>query len=264
MLFLEERNTDQHTSIIFLHGGAGSHVEWKVVAKQESLASYHLILVDLPGHSGSEELKSYTLEAAADETEKMIREHARGGKAHVVGFSFGGFVALKLAPRHPDGVLSLFSTGAYPYTGMFKWAMSRPRLVWFLENIEIPGLTAMMFRKQGIDNEEWIAETEKNASWDRFKVMVQELSNFCMDDVRAVAESGVRTLVIAGGKMDQVDAIAGMGLVLKESAKTGVENKAVVVREGYHPWHIQLPVLFAAGVQAWVSGSELPKDFEQL
>ncbi|RBQ79209.1 hypothetical protein FVER53590_11155 [Fusarium verticillioides] len=267
LLYFEERNNDQNESIIFLHGGGGSHVEWKSVAPQQSLSSYHLILVDLPMHSGSWDIgRPLTLASAADEVFKVIQKHAHGGKAHVVGLSLGGFIALTLTYRHPDIVLSTFSTGAYPYRGMFKWFMEHPMAMSIANCIQnIPGVLEASFRRQGIDYEEWLAEGKKNHSPERSKAMNKELSAFSMDDVKAVADSGVRTCVIAGGKMDQVDPVRDMGVILREGGeKKGVKNEAVVVRDAYHPWHLQLPELFAAGIADWVQEKELPKEFEVL
>lgn len=267
LLYFEERNNDQNESIIFLHGGGGSHVEWKSVAPQQSLSSYHLILVDLPMHSGSWDIgRPLTLASAADEVFKVIQKHAHGGKAHVVGLSLGGFIALTLTYRHPDIVLSTFSTGAYPYRGMFKWFMEHPMAMSIVNCIQnIPGVLEASFRRQGIDYEEWLAEGKKNHSPERSKAMNKELSAFSMDDVKAVADSGVRTCVIAGGKMDQVDPVRDMGVILREGGeKKGVKNEAVVVRDAYHPWHLQLPELFAAGIADWVQEKELPKEFEVL
>ncbi|KAF5660055.1 AB hydrolase superfamily yvaM [Fusarium heterosporum] len=266
MLYFEERNKDQNESLIFLHGGGGSHVEWKLVAAQQSLASYHLILVDLPMHSGSWDIAPCSLEKAAEEVSKVIRLHAHQGKAHIVGFSLGAFVALVLTSRNPDSVLSTFATGGYPYKGLYKWVMQRPTVMSILNSIQnIPGLTEMSLQKQGIDYEEWMAECKKNKSPERSRDMARELSDFGLEHVKAVADSGVRTCVISGGKMDQTDAVQEMGVMLQEGGqKKGVDNKAFVVRNAYHPWHLQLPELFASGVDAWVRGQELPVEFESL
>ncbi|ESU08608.1 hypothetical protein FGSG_04488 [Fusarium graminearum PH-1] len=243
-LYYKECNKDQNESIIFLHGGGGSHIEWKQVANQSSMDSYHLILVDLPMHSASRDIKPLTIDTAADEVQEVIRNHAHGGKAHVVGFSLGGFIALVLTSRHPNAVLSTFVTGANPYRGLFKWVMQRPTAMWIVNKIQnIPGLTEMALKRQGIDYEEWMAETEKNKSPERDDAMRREVR----------------------GKMDQVEAVKEMGVVLREGGhEKGVENEAVVVTDAYHPWHLQLPELFAAGISAWVGNKELPKEFERL
>ncbi|KAG4254480.1 hypothetical protein FPRO04_11438 [Fusarium proliferatum] len=267
LLYFEERNPDQKESIVFLHSGGGSHIEWKLVAPQQSLSSYHLILVDLPMHSGSWDIgRPLTLATAADEVCKVIRKHAHGGKAHVVGLSLGGFIALVLTSRHPDVVLSTFSTGAYPYRGLFKWFFEHPMAMSIVNCIQsIPGVLEASLRRQGIDYEEWVAEGKKNHSPERSKAMNKELSAFSMEDVKAVADSGVRTCVISGGKMDQIDPARDMGVILRQGGeKTGVKNEAVVVRDAYHPWHLQLPELFASGIAAWVQEKELPKEFEIL
>ncbi|KAM0353032.1 hypothetical protein ACHAPU_001918 [Fusarium lateritium] len=266
LLYFEERNKDQNESLIFLHGGGGSHKEWKLVAAQQSLASYHLVLVDLPMHSGSWDIGPFSLERASEEVSKVIQRHAHQGKAHIIGFSLGAFVALVLTARNPDVVLSNFATGGYPYKGLYKWVMARPTVMSIVNSIQnIPGLTEMALQKQGIDYEEFLAETKKNKSPERSRDVARELSAFSLEHVRAVADSGVRTCVISGGKMDQTDAVQEMGVVLKEGGqKKGVGNKAVVVRNAYHPWHLQLPELFASGVDAWVQGQELPVEFESL
>ncbi|KAL6915628.1 hypothetical protein FSST1_007123 [Fusarium sambucinum] len=265
-LYCKECNKDQNESIIFLHGGGGSHIEWKHITSQPAMTSYHLILVDLPMHSESRDIKPFTLEMAADKVREIICDHAHREKAHVVGFSLGGFVALVLTSRHPDIVLSTFATGAYPYRGLFKWVMERPIAMWIVGKVQnIPGLTERALQRQGIDYEEWMTEQEKNKSPERDEAVRRELIEFNMEDVKAVGDSGVRTCVVAGGKMDQVEAIKEMGVVLrKRGDEKGVENDAVVVRDAYHPWHLQLPKLFATGVTAWVGNQELPKEFERL
>lgn len=117
-----------------------------------------------------------------------------------MGFSLGGFVSLILAARHADAVLSTFASDAYPYRGVFRWAMARSRVMWCLNGIEnIPGLAGWTMRMQGIDGEEWLAEMKKNRSWERSKDIMRELSGFEMERVREVGESGVRTCVVAGG-----------------------------------------------------------------
>ena len=265
MLYFEEANVEQHESIIFLHGGSGSHREWKKVAGQESLASYHHILVDLPGHSGSKHIQFTSLKSTADELRKVILDRAHGGKAHVVGFSLGGFAALVLTSTWPDVILSTFVSGAFPYKGVFKWVMKRPRLMGLINSVEnLAVVRAVALRMQGIDGEDWGAEKDKDNNLDG-NIITQELGNFSMDDAYAISESGIRTCVIAGGKVDQVEAVKEMATVLREGGKKrGIQNEGAVVRDAYHPWHLQLPVLFAAGIEAWVQGKDLPKEFEIL
>lgn len=130
--------------------------------------------------------------------------------------------------------------------------MAHPRVIWLLNCFEsLRGVSEMSLRIQGSHNDEWLAETKMNRSWDIKKAGHKVLDDFGMDTLRTIATSGVRTCVIAGGKMDQVDAVQEMGLVLKEEGKKhGVTNEAVVVRKAYYPWHLQLPALSARGIVA--------------
>jgi hypothetical protein len=72
-----------------------------------------------------------------------------------------------------------------------------------------------------------------------------------------------RTLVIAGtasggGKFP--DSIEDTRFVVGELKSTNGENRGVEVREGSHPWVLQVPELCAKIVNAWIEGRELPSE----
>ena len=71
----------------------------------------------------------------------------------------------------------------------------------------------------------------------------------------------VRTLVVAGGKMDAVEATRAQGRAMRESR---AESRAVVVRKAGYGWSLQFPELFAQGLLAWSQKHDLPADFEEL
>ncbi|MFF1910291.1 alpha/beta fold hydrolase [Streptomyces sp. NPDC058239] len=61
---------------------------------------------DAPGYAASADPdRAPGLDGYADTAAALIRE--RGGRAHVLGVSWGGVIALRLAVRHPDLVASL-------------------------------------------------------------------------------------------------------------------------------------------------------------
>jgi pimeloyl-ACP methyl ester carboxylesterase len=129
-LYFLSINSEASETIIFLHGICSSHVEFLQVASH--LTGYHLLLVDLPSHSGSRDIKPFRLTSTVEHVAALIRRHAHGGRAHVVGLSLGGFIGLRLATEVPDVVSSLWVTGATPFTDWQIWFCQHPRLLYIV------------------------------------------------------------------------------------------------------------------------------------
>jgi pimeloyl-ACP methyl ester carboxylesterase len=94
------------TPIVFLHGGGMTSVSWAPYAK--ALSSREMYAVDIMGDAGrSEPTARITcatdMAAWLDETLAGLRIE----RAHLVGHSLGGFVALSTAVYRPDRVSSL-------------------------------------------------------------------------------------------------------------------------------------------------------------
>jgi pimeloyl-[acyl-carrier protein] methyl ester esterase len=71
-----------------------------------ALAAGHRVhVVDLPGHGRSPPVTPFTLDRVADAVRAVV--HGVGRPATVLGWSFGGQVALALARNHPDSVARL-------------------------------------------------------------------------------------------------------------------------------------------------------------
>ena len=106
MIDYEETAFNGNDSILFLHGlGASRWMWWQ---QENAFPDYQVILADLPGHGKS---ISTPWKGLADTTD-LIAEHVmKNRKIHVVGISLGGHVALELAKRYPEKVLSLFISG---------------------------------------------------------------------------------------------------------------------------------------------------------
>jgi len=93
--------------IVFIHGFGGDLNNWQF--NQEALAEGHATYaVDLPGHGGSsKDLSSGHVHIGALAGAVIDFLDAKNvGKAHLVGHSLGGAVALDLALNHPERVAS--------------------------------------------------------------------------------------------------------------------------------------------------------------
>jgi pimeloyl-ACP methyl ester carboxylesterase len=96
-------------AIVFLHGSVLARQSWgPQVARLRD--AYRCVTVDLPGH-GSLAAVPFTLDGAADIAIEAIDE-AAGGRAVLVGFSLGGYVAMAVAGRSPERVRGLVLAGA--------------------------------------------------------------------------------------------------------------------------------------------------------
>lgn len=102
-LYYEEHGTGE--PLILLHGGFGSLEHFDGV--REALgANRRLVLVDLQGHGRTPEVdRPLKIETLADDVAGLISQ--LGGTADVLGYSFGGEVALRLGLQHPERVRNL-------------------------------------------------------------------------------------------------------------------------------------------------------------
>ncbi|MEM7026485.1 MAG: acetoin dehydrogenase dihydrolipoyllysine-residue acetyltransferase subunit, partial [Pseudomonadota bacterium] len=93
--------------VVFVHGFGGDLNSWQF--NQEALAEGHATYaIDLPGHGGStKDLGEGHIHVGALASAVVDFMDAKGiGKAHLVGHSLGGAVALDLALNHADRVAS--------------------------------------------------------------------------------------------------------------------------------------------------------------
>ena len=105
----------QGTPVILVHGLACDHVaNWMLPRVFQKLARrYRVIALDNRGHGKSDkpyDPAKYGLELVDDIVRLM--DHLGIAKAHVVGYSLGGFITLKLVLRHPERLLSAAPCGA--------------------------------------------------------------------------------------------------------------------------------------------------------
>ncbi len=99
----------QGVPVILLHGFAvNADLNWRrPEIAQMILEKYRVITMDLRGHglSGKPHVKE---KYGAEVYEDVIRlmDHLKIKKAHVMGYSLGGFTALKLASKYPDRLIT--------------------------------------------------------------------------------------------------------------------------------------------------------------
>ena len=100
--------------VVLIHGlYANAQMNWRGPGIIKALArNYQVIALDVLGHGGSGKPKdeeAYGVGMAED----VIRllDHLKIQKAHLVGYSMGGMITMKLLTRHPDRVRSAILGG---------------------------------------------------------------------------------------------------------------------------------------------------------
>jgi pimeloyl-ACP methyl ester carboxylesterase len=103
-LYYEEHGSGE--PLVLLHGGLGATELWAPVLPALA-AGRRVIAVDLQGHGRTADVdRPFRAETMADDVAALI-EHLGIGQADVMGYSLGGFVALRTAIQHPQRVRRL-------------------------------------------------------------------------------------------------------------------------------------------------------------
>jgi pimeloyl-ACP methyl ester carboxylesterase len=95
--------------VVLIHGlDSSARINWEMPGTIDVLAKDHqVIALDLPGYGQSDkpiDPQAYGLQWVEDVI--LLMDHLKIKQAHIVGYSMGGMVALKLIAEYPDRVLS--------------------------------------------------------------------------------------------------------------------------------------------------------------
>ncbi|PIE45603.1 MAG: alpha/beta hydrolase [Gammaproteobacteria bacterium] len=104
MIYYQSYGDNNNKTLVLLHSGGMAGIEWQ--PQIEMLAKHFRLLVpDLPGHGKSivPEGKTLSISMMAESVVELLK-HERVDKAHLLGSSMGGAVALWMALKFPDVV----------------------------------------------------------------------------------------------------------------------------------------------------------------
>ncbi len=99
-----EMNREASQTIVMIHGMFTNVSVFYFNIAPELAKHYHVVMYDLRSHGMSERVDSgYNLEAMAEDLDALI-DVLDLGRVHLVGYSYGGLIALKAAMMFPEKI----------------------------------------------------------------------------------------------------------------------------------------------------------------
>lgn len=180
--------------VVILHGAAGcTQMETELLARRLS-SSYRVFALDFAGHGESDPLEDlhFAPSLFIDNVEALF-DHLSLEKAHLFGFSLGGFIALAFAHRNPQRVQRL--------------AIHAVNLIWDqrLVDLMLTRLDQDQIKQRSAELVQYLSDMHGEENWvtlfERMKTYTNEIRGH-FDDFAGVEKTPVPTLVSAVDKDD--------------------------------------------------------------
>lgn len=113
------------TPLVLLHSSMSNKIQWSKLSEQ-LMTEFRIIAIDLYGYGESEfpcSPEQFSLAEEAARTARVIKQHLGDERFHLIGHSYGGATALRMAHENPSRILSL---GLYEPVAFFLLDQSEP------------------------------------------------------------------------------------------------------------------------------------------
>ena len=251
-LAYQEVGDPSKPTIVFLHGGglAGWMWDQQIAILSES---YHCLVPDLPEHGASMAMKPFTMRYAAELVSTHIKEKALNGRAHIVGLSLGGQVALDMLSYCPEVIDHMIISGTLvrPMKGYGKWLspmvkVSAPLVSkrWFAR------LQAKQLAVPETYFERYFSTTK---DFDAQSLEHVLRANNTFELPLSFRSSGESLLVLAGEK--ELKPILQSQLDIMDALPA---SRGFIIIGAGHAVNFTAPELFAEIISAWLSDRALP------
>ena len=258
-LHIDESGQPGQPAILFLHGSPLSARMW--APQLEALADeFHCLAPDLPEHGRSAGIGPFHMGDTLTRLTNLIDRTCAGGRAHVVGLSFGGVVAQALMSAAPERVGRVIVSGTAGRLNPFllkvlevQLALNKP----LLRALPSGALAAMMRWQFALPRSYDAALRE-----DLEAMSPDALARFVVAtyaDIRTPNRTTSPTLIVVGGRETPFAKWQAKQLVCEIPGSCGVRAPNLG-----HVWNLQDPRLFNEAVRAWMRGNPLPTELTSL
>jgi pimeloyl-ACP methyl ester carboxylesterase len=249
-IYVHESGTAGSEAIIFLHGVGASGRMW--TDHMERLAEYHCLAPDLPGFGRSNHLDWVSLDHTVDLIIELIQGQLPDQRAHVVGLSLGGSIIHTVLARRSDLIESAIIDGA---GAIPSW--STP-----LQNLGIALMSSFLHTKPLIETmarrfnmDEQAKQDLRLASTRAFRRALTEANSNQITEQEINASC---PMLLVAGERD----LPGARPTNAALANLMPNAEARYVPQVGHGWVGQELDLHQRMVEAWITGSNLPQEFE--
>lgn len=253
-LYVHEAGPHDAPAIVFLHGGGVSGRMWQ--PQLERLPNYYCLVPDLSEQGQSVHIAPFTLDGSAQQVAALIRTRCRNRRAHLVGLSLGGAVALTVLRLTPDLVDHVVVSGTAAGIGRVLGTMSKAnaRLSRYL-NMEM--LVKVSIKQFGIppEHQAMFRDDMLRGATEAF-ILHYTAALMAM---RLPTHTTAPTLVAVGQRETWVAKQAARKIVT-----TVPHARGVVAPQVGHMWSLQNPNLFTNMVRAWCKDRPLPAALQPL
>ena len=228
--------------VVLVHGLAANLAFWYLTVVPALPPDLPVVLYDLRGHGRSEMPRTqYTTADMAEDLHALLG-HLAIDRAHLVGHSFGGSVALHLAVLHPEEVASLVLADAR-VAALQPWPRDVSRLA---QLPDLAGAAPLSPRAPA-------RRPRPDRGRRRWRQLLDQTT--ARRDIaqeagltrERIASLGTESLLIYGSRSHCLPSCDGLGATLGRS-------RTVLVPDAGHFHPVERPVLFAREVQAFVRG----------
>jgi pimeloyl-ACP methyl ester carboxylesterase len=246
-IFVAESGTVGSPAVVFIHGGGPGGAMWR--GHLERLApQFHCLAPDLPGFGRSNRMAPISLMRSAELVAEVIRSRVPAGRAHVVGLSYGGSVALALIGRHPEVLDRVVVDGACVLPGRADRLIVAAVIL--VSPIVNTGLAATCLRLIGWRDLGVALRSASPAAFRRSWIEGYRAPLF-----RAQLACSSPTLFVAGEREHARVSNAGLAGLMPDATARFVPGLA-------HAWFVWRRDLHIGMVRAWLTDAELPRELE--
>lgn len=232
-------------SVVLLHAAGSSGWMWRRQAEQLA-QDLHVLIPDMSGHGASADIPWRSINDTATRIAELIVDRTAAGRAHIVGLSLGGYVALTLATAHPGAVSSAIASGVTVVPFPNAWMMR-----------VLGALMSPVARTDLMLDVNARTLRIPPSDWDGYRAAAKQVA---AGTTKRVSADAMAYRLPKGPADVPVLAVAGERehpLVLEslcEIAEHFPRGAAALAPGGGHAWNAEQPELFTTMVRRWVLG----------